>query len=214
MANSIKTKKPKMKETVGSMYYNFNKPATGYTFYASSYKNEIVKTDIVKNISVTENLETQTVRASGKDYETVNQTSSEDIEVEAVAFDPDDLAKMRGETVNTNGLMQSGSENKRPFFAFGKVVKKIGGGFQYVWYPKCQLVENSDDIATSEDSFSEQNDKIKIRAYQFDETKKLIKNYVDSDSTNFPDGLTEEKFFSKVIVTKEDLDSIVTSKTA
>lgn len=213
MANSIKTKKPKMKETVGSMYYNFNKPATGVTFDASSYEDEIVKTDIVKNISVTENLETQTVRASGKDYETVNQTSSEDIEVEAVAFDPDDLAKMRGETVNTNGLMQSGSENKRPFFAFGKVVKKIGGGFQYVWYPKCQLVENSDDIATSEDSFSEQNDKIKIRAYQFDETKKLIKNYVDSDSTNFPDGLTEEKFFSKVIVTKEDLDSIVTSKT-
>ena len=212
MASSIIIKKPKMKESVGSMYYSFNKPASGVTFDASSYEDEIVKTDVVKNIGVTENLESQVVRASGEDYETVNKTSSEELEVEIVAFDPDDLAKMRGETIYSNGLMQSGDEQERPFFAFGKVVKKIGGGFQYVWYPKCQLIENSDDIATSEESFSEQNDKVKIKAYKFD--KKHIKNHIDSDSANFPEGLTEEKFFSKVIVTKEDLDSIVTAKTA
>jgi phi13 family phage major tail protein len=198
------TKKPMIKETVGALYYAFNTPDESGEFSSSTYESTI-KTEVVKNIGTTENAETTPVRASGTDYQTVSKTSSVDLAVEVVAFHVDDLAKMRGENVDTDGLISSGRPAERPFFAFGKVVKKVGGGFRYEWYPKCQLVENTDDIATSEDTFSEQNDTLTIRAYAFNDDKDF-KNYVDSEATNFPTGLTEEQFFTSPIITKADLD--------
>ena len=202
---AITTKKPMIKETVGGMYYCFNTPTKEGEFDPEKYDEEVSKCNNVKNIGTTENSEATAVRASGTDYETVNQTSSIDMAVEVVAFDPGDLAKMRGDdTSDEGGLILSGAPSKRPFFAFGKVVKKVGGGVQYAWYPKCQLVENTDDIGTSEDTFSEQNDTVTIRAYAFDD-KNQKKAYVDSETTNFPKGLTEEKFFTKPILKSEDL---------
>lgn len=208
----MKTKKPMIKETVGSLYTAFNTPTETGEFDPTTYE-ETSKSDVVKNIGTTENSEATTVRASGSDYEVVNQTSSIDMAVEVVAFDPSELARMRGDdTSDTGGLILSGAPARRPFFAFGKVVKKVGGGVQYAWYPKCQLVENTDDIATSEDTFSEQNDTITIRAFAFnkDNQKKV---YVDSETANFPTGLTEEQFFTKPILTKEDLVAAITSGT-
>ena len=113
---------------------------------------------------------------------------------------------MRGEDVDDGGLISSGSSTQRPFFAYGKVVKKVGESYRYEWYPKCQLVENTDDISTQEESFSEQNDTVTIRCYAFDDLGH-VRNYVDSDASNFPKGLTEDKFFTKPIITKADLTS-------
>lgn len=204
---AITTKKPMIKETVGGMYYCFNTKEEKADYDKDNYEEEVSKCNNVKNIGTTENSEATTVRASGTDYETLNQSASIDMAIEVVAFDVADLAKMRGDdTSDEGGLMLSGAPSKRPFFAFGKVVKKVGGGFQFAWYPKCQLVENTDDIATSEDTFSEQNDTVTIRAYSFDD-KNQKKAYVDSETTKFPKGLTEEKFFAKPILTSEDLAS-------
>ncbi len=206
---AITTKKPMIKETVGGMYYCFNTKEEKTDYDAENYEEDVTKCNNVKNIGTTENSEATAVRASGADYETINQSSSIDMAVETVAFDPEDLAKMRGDdTSDEGGLMLSGAPSRRPFFAFGKVVKKVGGGVQYAWYPKCQLVENTDDIATSEDTFSEQNDTVTIRAYDFDGTGQK-KAYVDSETANFPKGLTEEKFFAKPILKKEDLAAAV-----
>jgi len=206
---AITNKKPMIKESVGGLYYAFNTPTETGEFNPKTYESPI-KSDVVKNIGTTENSEATTVRASGSDYESVNQTSSVDMAVEVVAFDPADLARMRGDdTSDTGGLMLSGAPSRRPFFAFGKVVKKVGGGVQYAWYPKCQLIENTDDIATSEDTFSEQNDTITIRAFAFDDANQK-KAYVDSETSNFPEGLTEEKFFAAPILTKEDLVAALT----
>ncbi len=206
---SITSKRPMIKESVGALYYAFNTPTEQGEFNPSVYE-ETIKSEIVKNIGTTENSEATTVRASGADYLTANQISSIDMAVEVVAFDPSDLAKMRGDDASdTGGLILSGSPSTRPFFAFGKVVKKVNGGVQYAWYPKCQLVENTDDISTSEDTFSEQNDTITIRAFSFDKNDQK-KAYVDSETANFPKGLTEEKFFTKPILTKEDLVAAVT----
>lgn len=208
----MKTNKPMLKETVGSLYTAFNTPTEEGEFDPKTYE-ETSKSDVVKNIGTTENSEATTVRASGSDYEVVNQTSSIDMAVEVVAFDPSELARMRGDdTSDEGGLILSGAPARRPFFAFGKVVKKVGGGVQYAWYPKCQLVENTDDIATSEESFSEQNDTITIRAFAFDKNNQK-KVYVDSETANFPKGLTEEKFFAKPILTKEDLVAAITPGT-
>ena len=70
------------------------------------------------------------------------------------------MAKMKGDSVDAGGLILSGSNSQRPFFAYGKVVKLRHGGYRYEWYPKCKLTENSDDISTSEDKTSEQTDTI------------------------------------------------------
>ena len=203
----MKTKRPMMKETVGAQYYAFNTPDEDGNVDYTTYEDTI-KTEVVKQIGTTENGETTTVRASGKDYASFNQVSSTDLEVEVVAFPQEDLARMRGENIATNGLVSSGGTKEIPYFAYGKVVKLVGGGVRFDWYPKCQVIENTDDIATSEDSFSEQNDTVTIRAYAFNE-KGENKNYVDSSITGFPEGLTEEKFFSKPIVTSADLDAVV-----
>lgn len=200
----MKNKRPMVKQTVGDLYTAFNTMTANGEYDSSKYE-ETTSSSVVKSINTTENAETTTIRASGKDYETVNQASSIDMAVEVIAFDKEDLARMRGEdTSDEGGLVLSGAPNKRPFFAFGKVVKKIGGGVRYEWFPKCQLIENTDDIQTSEETFSEQNDTVTIRAYDYD-AKGNKKTYVDSEMSNFPEGLTEEKFFTKPILTAEDL---------
>ena len=170
---SITTKKPKMKETVGALYYAFNTMTENGDFDPEAYESTI-KSEVAKTINTTDNATSTTVRASGKDYETVNQSASVDNEVEVIALDPEDLSTMRGDDIHENGLILSGAPRKRPFFAFGKVVKKVGGAVEYVWYPKSQLVENTDEAATSEG--------------------------VNSEMASFPEGLTEEKFFEAPIL--------------
>lgn len=205
----ITTKKPMIKETVGALYYDFNTPTTDGEFNPTTYGEEVVKSNVVKNIGTTENAESVTVKASGEDYETVSQNQYIDMAVEVVAIDPGDLAKMRADTVGEGGLNRSGRTARRPFFAFGKVKKMVGEGVEYAWYPKCQLIENTDDIATQEESFSEQNDTVTIRAYSYNKEGDK-KTYVNSEMENFPKGLTEEKFFAKPILTDEDLAAAVT----
>lgn len=208
MSGTITTKKPMMKETVGAQYYAFNNPAEGVEFDSTKYEENVIKTETVKKVGVTENMESTPVKASGKDYTTVNQTSSIDIAVEVIAVVPSDLKKMRGEKTSKSGLNQSGTSNVRPYFAYGKTVKKIGGGERYEWFPKCQLVENTDDIETKEESFKEQNDTLTIRAYPFDDEGN-IKNYIDTEDESYPKGVTEDMFFAAPIVTDEDLAKIV-----
>lgn len=209
---SIKDKKPMIKQSVGALYYVFNNSEKSGEFDPASYETEVVKSDVVKNIGTTENNESANVYASGKVYETVNDSTYIDMAVEIVAIDPADLAKMRGDSVKESGLILSGAPAKRPYFAFGKVVKKIGGKVRYEWFPKCQLIENTDDIGTKEENFSEQNDTITIRAYSFDKDENK-KTAVDSEITAFPANLTEEKFFEKPILTDEDLTKATTDGT-
>lgn len=200
---SITSKKPMIKETVGALYYVFNTPTEDGEYDPDTYESSVIKSNVVKTIGTTENAEAVVVRASGEDYETVNQNGNIDMAVEVIAVDPGDLARMRADIVSNGGLNRSGQTRKRPFFAFGKVVKRIGGAVQYAWFPKCQLVENSDDISDKGENFSEQNDKVTIRAYAYNEDGDK-KTYVDSEMANFPSGLTEEQFFAAPIL--EDVD--------
>jgi len=202
----MNNKKPMIKETVGAAYYAFNIPLNGE--YSPISFEATIKSPVIKNIGTTENVESAIIRASGSDYETATQTSSVELAIEVVAFHPDDLAKLRGENVDVHGLISSGRPTARPFIALGFPILKKGGGIKYTWYPKCQLIENTDDIATNNESFSEQNDTLTFRAYGFNENKDF-KNYVDSEATNFPEGITEEKFFTKPLITKEDLAAAI-----
>lgn len=202
----MKTKKPMLKETVGAMYYAFNIPDQEGNFDASTYE-ETNKTNVVKKIGTTENGDNTIVRASGIEYASFNKKNSVDFAIEVIAFPAKDLAKMRNEIINENGSILVGDGEELPYFAYGKVVKKVGGGLRYEWYPKCQLIENTDDISTSEESFSEQNDTITVRAYKYD--GKNYKFYVDSEVKEFSENLTESKFFEKPLLSSSDLDTIL-----
>ena len=111
---AINTKKPMVKETVGALYYAFNTPDDSGNF-TTTYETNVTKSNVVKNIGTTENSEVTVVRASGQDYTTVNQNESIEMAVEVVAFDSEDLAKMRGDIIGTAGLKRSGRTAVRPF---------------------------------------------------------------------------------------------------
>lgn len=203
---AIKTKRPPMKETVGAQYICFAKE-TEEGELDGTYETDVEKTEVVKTVKVTVNADTGDSYASGKVYDSDTPTKSIDIETEVIAFPEDTLAKMKGDSVDAGGLILSGSNSQRPFFAYGKVVKLRHGGYRYEWYPKCKLTENSDDISTSEDKTSEQTDTIKIKAYPFDDAGNIVAKITESSA---PEGMTEDKFFAKPILTKEDLAAALT----
>lgn len=208
----MKTKRPKIIETVGALYYAFNSPDEKGNFNIKTYE-DIIKSPIIKKIAVEPEAETAVVRASGENYDEVSQTSSIGIEIETVGFDPSDLAKAKGENVEENGLILGGSSNPRPYLAIGVPVKKVGGGLTLKWYPKCKLIENSEEVSTSDKSFSEQNPTVNFSAYSFDEKgNKFV--YLDNETENYPEGMTEEKFFSKVVSSKEDINEILNTEGA
>lgn len=198
---SIASKKPPIKETVGAQYICF---ATAKEEWDGTFEAEVEKTETVKSVKVTENGESTSVYASGKVYDTDETVSGVDIEVENIAFVTETLAKMRGDVVDEGGLVLSGGKGIRPYFAYGKVVIMRGGKVRYEWYPKCKLAENSDNANTSEEKFSEQTDTVTIKAYPFNDAGN-VKAMVDSTMASFPAGLTEDKFFTKPILTKEEL---------
>ena len=208
---NITEKKPPIKQTVGDQYICFN-TMTEKGEWTTTFETAVTKTETVKTVKVSEKTDPADVYSSGKKYYSNTTVQEAEIEVETIAFPGDDLAKMRGDDVDEGGLIQSGGDTTRPFFAYGKVVKLTGGAVAYEWYPKCKITENSDSTKTSEDKFKEQTDTIKITAYPFDEKGHVV-NKVLSD-VNFPDGLTEEGFFSKVIIVKEDLADAVTASSA
>lgn len=203
---AIKTKRPPMKETVGAQYICFAKETEEGEF-DGTYETDVEKTEVLKTVKVTVNADTGDSYASGKVYDSDTPTKSIDIETEVIAFPEDTLAKMKGDSVDAGGLILSGSNSQRPFFAYGKVVKLRHGGYRYEWYPKCKLTENSDDISTSEDKTSEQTDTIKIKAYPFDDAGNIVAKITESSA---PEGMTEDKFFTKPILTKEDLAAALT----
>lgn len=204
---SINTKKPPLKESVGAQYYCFN-VMTDEGEWTEEFEPDVTKTDVVKSVKVTESANATDVYASGKVYDTDNSSPGSSIEVEVIAFPVDDLARMRGDNVEAGGLILSGGNRLRPFFGYGKTVMQKGNRKRYEWYPKCKLSENTDEAKTSEESFSEQTDTITIKAYAFNDEGD-IKVMVDSASVNFPEELTEDKFFAKPVLCKEDLAAAV-----
>lgn len=203
---SIENKRPQIKETVGAQYVCFAQ-SNPEGVYDAVYEEKVEKTEVVKSVSVTENATSTKVRASGKDYDVVSILASTDISVEVVAFPAETLAKMRGDVIEDNGLIISGGNKERPYFAYGKVVVLKNGHYRFEWYPKCKLTANTDDVTTSDVEFAEQNDTFTISAMAFNDNGDN-RTKVETEF-KLPEGLTEDKFFSKPILTPEDLMSVL-----
>lgn len=198
------------KLTVGALYTAFNTVEEDGNYNPSEF-DETEKAETVKNIGTSENLSNTPIYASGKTFDTVTSMPYIDYAVEVIAFDPDVLSTMRAEK-RDGDLILAGGDASRPYFAFGFTEEFSGGHSKYTWNPKCQLVENSDDIATSEETFSEQTDTITIRAYKFD--NKNIKVYADSRIKEFAVDFTEEKFFTKPLMSGADLQAVLEAEGA
>ena len=203
---AINKRKPPIKETVGAQYICFATENEDGVFDAT-YEEDVERTDVVKNVSLSEDIESTVVRASGIDYDDVSSSSGTEISVEVVAFPAETLAKMRGDIIDTSGLIISKTTPHKPYFAYGKVVKMKNNSLRFDWYPKCMLSGNTDDVATSEESFSEQNDTLTIRAMAFDDSGKIVTSI--RGDYKMPEGLTEDKFFSKPILSVADLTSVL-----
>ncbi len=207
---SMTTKRPPIKESVGAQYVCFDKMDDDGA-WTSTFEEEVEKTETVKKVSVTENSNSSDVYASGKVYDQEAKTNTSTIEVEVIAFPDDTVAKMHGDNVDEGGLILAGGNRIKPFFAYGKVVQLKNNKVRLDWYPKCKLTENTDETSTSGESYSEQTDTLTITAYPFNDDGDIVSRV--SSEVNWPDGLTEEKFFSKPILTKDDLASVIAAKT-
>lgn len=200
-------KRPEIQISVGSFMYARNNPGEGVLFDSTKY-GDIISSPVIKKVGIKESAENTPIKASGIDYLTVGLKDSEELSVEVVAFAPDDLAYFRGDSISKNGLIMDSTTPVKPFFACGFPIEKTNGKIDLCWYPKCQLIENTGDVETKEDKFKEQNKTLTIKAYPFN--GKNIKVHCDSELESFPEGLTEEKFFSKVITSDEDLQAVLT----
>ena len=207
---STVTKRPPIKESVGAQYVCFNVMDEDGA-WTPNFEEEVEKTETVKKVSVTENSNASDIYASGKVYDQEAKTNTATIEVEVIAFPDGTVAKMHGDNVDTAGLILAGGNRIKPFFAYGKVVILKNNKVRLDWYPKCKLTENTDETSTSGESYSEQTDTMTITAYPFNDEGDIVSRV--SSEVNWPEGLTEEKFFSKPILTKEDLAAVIAAKT-
>lgn len=201
-------KRPEIQISVGAAYYAPNTPEAPLIYDPTKY-GAVVKSPIIKKVGRKESSDSTVVKSSGIDYMTVSSKDSEELSVEAVAFAPDDLATFRGDHISEKGLISDDISPVKPFFGFGFPIEKTNGKWDYVWYPKCQLVESSGDVETKEDKFKEQNKTLTIKAYPFNDKNIMV--HCDMETESFPEGLTEEKFFSKVIIDDATLQSVITT---
>ena len=123
---AINKVKPSRKETVGAQYVCFN-TMTEDGEWTEEFETDVERTAVVKTIKVTENAADEAVYASGAVYDNDTAIASIDVETEVIAFPDLTLAKMRGDLVDTGGLILSGAGRQRPYFAYGKVVKLKNG---------------------------------------------------------------------------------------
>ena len=192
---AITEKKPSTKYTVGAQYICFN---TDNDWDASDYESAVTKLPTVVNISVTDNSNSYESYASGIVYESDTIVTYKEISVTQLAFDPEIIAKMKGDSVDT-GIIMSGGIKTRPFFAYGVPIIKKDKTIDMRWFPKCKLVDNSDATATSTDSHSDQTDTLTIRAYGFDNDQNQEVKVLTAETANA--GITEDAFFAAPILT-------------
>ena len=192
---AITEKKPSTKYTVGAQYICFN---TDNDWDASDYESAVTKLPTVVDISVTDNSNSYESYASGIVYESDTIVTYKEISVTQLAFDPEIIAKMKGDLVDT-GIIMSGGIKTRPFFAYGVPIIKKDKTIDMRWFPKCKLVDNSDATATSTDSHSDQTDTLTIRAYGFDEDQNQEVKVLTAETANA--GITEAAFFAAPVLT-------------
>ena len=164
----ITKKHPPVKVTAGSQYICMNTMDSNNE-WTTSFSSDVIELPTVVKVEISDNSDSYQTYASGAVYDSDTPVTYQDISEENVAFPNMLQALLRGETVDSDGVALGGGYGVRPYFAYGIAIKRKDGSWEYRWYPKCKLVENTDSTETSEDSHKDQNESLTIRAYGYNE---------------------------------------------
>ena len=195
---AITKKTPAVKLTVGSQYICMNTMDSDNN-WTETFASDVTELPTVVNVEVTDNSDSYEVYASGAVYDADTPITSQDISEENVAFPAILLAGLRGEEVDSTGVTQGGGFGVRPFFAYGMAIKRKDGSWEYRWYPKCKLTDNSDSTETSEATHKDQNETITIRAYGYDDDGHTYVRAITSESGMA--NMTAAAFFAAPLLT-------------
>lgn len=203
---AIQNMKPSRKYTVGAQYICFNTPdASGD--WTETFEADVYKLPTVTSVSISDEVDDYETYASGNVYDADSIVSKKTISETNIAFPEMLLARMRGDTVDNDGVILEGGIHVRPFFAYGVVITKKDGTQDLRWYPKCKLTENTDETETSEATNKDMTDDITISAYGFDnDQNKVVRALNGEDALS---GLTEAKFFAAPVLTAAAVKALI-----
>lgn len=165
---AITKKTPPVKLTVGSQYICMNTMDTDGN-WTEDFAADVTELPTVVSVEVTDNADAYESYASGAVYDADTPITTQEISEENIAFPTILLANMRGEDIDEAGVTMGGGFGSRPYFAYGMAINRKDGSWEYRWYPKCKLIENTDTNETSEASHKDQNESVTIKAYGFND---------------------------------------------
>lgn len=195
---AITRKTPAVKLTVGSQYICMNTMDSSDN-WTETFSSDVTELPTVVSVEVTDNADSYQTYASGAVYDADTPIVTQDISEENVAFPTILLASMRGETVDADGVTMGGGFGTRPYFAYGMAINRKDGSWEYRWYPKCKLVENTDATETSEDSHKDQNESVTIRSYGFNDAGNTYVRAITSEAGMA--AMTAAAFFAAPLLT-------------
>lgn len=178
---AITRKTPPVKLTVGSQYICMDTMDSDNN-WTTSFSSDVTELPTVVSVEVTDNADSYETYASGAVYDADTPIVTQQISEENVAFPTVLLATMRGEEVDSAGVTMGGGFGARPYFAYGMAINRKDGSWEYRWYPKCKLIENSDSTETSEDKHKDQNETVTIKAYGFNDDGNTFVRAITSES--------------------------------
>lgn len=203
---TIASKKPPIKLTVGAQYICFNTMTTDGEWQSGQYASDVTKLPTVVSAEISDVADTYDAYASGAIYDTDTDVIAKQIAVENIAFSNLLIAQMRGDTID-GGVIVSGGKRVRPYFAYGLVKLFKDGSKHLCWYPKCKLIENDDTNATSNESHTDQNKSVTIKAFTINDNGDTDVS-IDTSVTEYAD-VTEAEFFATPIETAAEAKALI-----
>lgn len=191
---AIVNKKPARRVGVGAQYLCFGDPEINIP-----YETEIIKNETVTSIEVADGGGGENVWASNKIYDVDKSGDTTTLTVENLAFDPKDLARIKGERVD-GAFTFSSNLDEGEHFAYGIVYPKKTGFVRFVWYPRCIVTEVTDSAQTMDDSGpNSQNPTLTIQTLPFNDNGEYRVIY-DTEMLNAGEtAMAEEDFFAQVL---------------
>ncbi len=191
---AIIMQKPFRNVGVGALYQCFEDAAG-----ENGYSSDVYKSEALVKIGVSEQGKMDPIYGSSKVYDNDVIVSPPTLAVEVLAYDPANLARMRGSAVS-GGFVTRNRFDEGEYFAQGVVYPKRGGHFMYVWYPKCRMIDTSKDHETAtKDSTGGQNRTVNVQTYEFNDAGDWQIEYDTELLVAGETPLTEAEFFAAVL---------------
>jgi len=209
MANSIVTTKPPFEVSVGAAFFCVidERDNTNIT-----YKNTVVRQDVVRELGITPTVVEQEIWASGVMFEYISQTTGADIALNAVALDSDLLIELSGANQEDAFVFNRVNDLEKEF-AFGYWGENRDGSMVFYWHPLCKITagEETKSTRTNDPSDPQKNYNIKVMPFgggdsggvwrvRYDQKKAAEAGFVP---------LTVDEFFGQVIYREEQMPAPV-----